>query len=61
MKKVLLAVAVLGVTLTVSLPGALARPYGGTTTQAVPGITSRAITVHDGYTRIPAIRPMRHA
>ena len=45
MKKVLVTVVALGAGLTLSLPGALARPHAGTTTQAVPGITSRAITI----------------
>jgi len=43
MKKVLVTVVALGAGLTLSLPGALARPHAGTTTQADPGITSRAI------------------
>ena len=45
MKKVLVTVVALGAGLTLGLPGALARPHAGTTTQAVPGITSRAITI----------------
>jgi branched-chain amino acid transport system substrate-binding protein len=42
MKKVLLAVLALGAALSVSLPGAFARTEA---TQAVPGITSRSITI----------------
>ena len=45
MKKVLVTVVALGAGLTLGLPGALARPHAGTATQAVPGVTSRAITI----------------
>jgi branched-chain amino acid transport system substrate-binding protein len=45
MKKVLLGVVALSAALTVALPSALARPQGVTATQAVPGITSRSITI----------------
>ena len=42
MKRVLLAIAVLGAALTVALPGAFARTEA---TQAVPGITSSTISI----------------
>ena len=45
MKKLVLAVVALGAALTVSLPAALARVEAPKTHQAVPGVTSRAITI----------------
>ena len=45
MKKVLLGVVALSAALTVALPSALARPQGAVGQQAVPGVTSRSITI----------------
>jgi branched-chain amino acid transport system substrate-binding protein len=45
MKKVVLAVAALGAALTVSLPGAYARVEAPKAETAVPGVTSRSITI----------------
>jgi branched-chain amino acid transport system substrate-binding protein len=45
MRKVVLAVVALGAALTVSLPGAFARVEAPTAQQAVPGVTSRSITI----------------
>ena len=45
MKKLLLAVAALGVALTVGLPGAFARVEAPKAPQADPGINSRSITI----------------
>jgi branched-chain amino acid transport system substrate-binding protein len=45
MRKVVLAVAALGAALTVSLPGAFARVEAPKAQTAVPGVTSRSITI----------------
>jgi branched-chain amino acid transport system substrate-binding protein len=45
MRKVLLGVLALGAALTVALPGAFARTEATQAPDAVPGITSRAITI----------------
>jgi branched-chain amino acid transport system substrate-binding protein len=45
MRKVLLAVVALGAALTVSLPGAFARTESKAKPEAVPGVTSRSITI----------------
>lgn len=45
MRKVLLAVIALGAALSVSLPGAFARVDSGAAREAVPGVTSRSITI----------------
>jgi branched-chain amino acid transport system substrate-binding protein len=45
MKKLVLAVVALGAALTVSLPGAFARVEAPQAHQAVPGVTSRSITI----------------
>jgi hypothetical protein len=45
MRKVLLAALTLGAALSVGLPGAFARTEAPKSPEAVPGITSRSITI----------------